>query len=304
MSIQAPTELYKLDLTSQGAEAEPLTSINQPVLSQVHTAPLEPFWFVGGAKEKVHGFVLTPPDFDKSKKYPLKYLIHGGPQGAWGDSWSYRWNPQLFAADGYVVAMINFHGSTGYGQPFTDSIRADWGGKPYVDLMNGLDYIAKNYPFVDSTRVCALGASYGGYAVNWILGSPGASRFKCAVSHDGVYNLESMYGTTEELWFPEWEFRGTPWTNRAVYEKWSPHRRAVNFKTPTLVVHGQLDYRVDLGEGLQLFTALQKQKVPSKFLYFPDEGHWVLKPQNSRLWYKTVNAWVDQYLKPEAPAAK
>jgi dipeptidyl aminopeptidase/acylaminoacyl peptidase len=149
-----------------------------------------------------------------------------------------------------------------------------------------------------------LGASYGGYAVNWILGSPGASRFKCAVSHDGVYNLESMYGTTEELWFPEWEFRGTPWTNRAVYEKWSPHRRAVNFKTPTLVVHGQLDYRVDLGEGLQLFTALQKQKVPSKFLYFPDEGHWVLKPQNSRLWYKTVNAWVDQYLKPEAPAAK
>jgi len=194
--------------------------------------------------------------------------------------------------------MINFHGSTGYGQRFTDSINSDWGGKPYVDLMNGLDYIAKNYPFVDSTRVCALGASYGGYMVNWILGSPGAARFKCAVSHDGVYNLDSMYGTTEELWFPEWEFRGTPWANRAMYERWSPHRRAARFKTPTLVVHGQLDYRVDVSEGFQLFTALQRQEIPSKLLYFPDEGHWVLKPQNSRLWYQTVNRWVDSYLKP------
>jgi dipeptidyl aminopeptidase/acylaminoacyl peptidase len=222
-------------------------------------------------------------------------LIHGGPEGSWGDAWSFRWNPNLFAADGYVVVMINFHGSTGYGEAFTRSIRGDWGGKPYVDLMRGLDYVIREYPFVDGSRVCALGASYGGYMVNWILGH--TDRFRCLVSHDGVFNLESMYGSTEELWFPEWEFLGTPWTNRAMYLRWSPHRFAENFKTPTLVIHGQLDYRLDVSEGFQLFTALQRRKVPSKMLYFPDEGHWVLKPQNSRLWYRTVNQWVDSYLK-------
>jgi dipeptidyl aminopeptidase/acylaminoacyl peptidase len=222
-------------------------------------------------------------------------LIHGGPQGAWGNSWTYRWNAELFAANGYVVVMINFHGSTGYGQKFTDSISGDWGGKPYVDLMKGLDYVEKTYPFIDKNREAALGASYGGYMANWLLGH--TDRFKCIVSHDGTFNTESAYGTTEELWFPEWEFKGPPWKQRELYRKFSPHLFADKFKTPTLVIHGQNDYRLDVSEGFQLFTALQRLKVPSKMLYFPDEGHWVLKPQNSRLWYETVNDWVDQWCK-------
>jgi dipeptidyl aminopeptidase/acylaminoacyl peptidase len=238
--------------------------------------------------------MVKPPGFNPQQKYPLKFLIHGGPQQGWGDDWSYRWNPELFAASGYVVVMINFRGSTGYGQKFIDEINGDWGGRAYVDLMSGLDYIEKNYSFIDKDRECGLGASFGGWMVNWILGH--TTRFKCLVSHDGEFNNESSYGTTEELWFPEWEFKGTPWTNRAMYRKWSPHLFAENFKTPTLVVHGQLDYRLDVSEGFQLFTTLQRLKVPSKMLYFPDEGHWVLKPQNSRLWYKTVNEWVDSWV--------
>jgi dipeptidyl aminopeptidase/acylaminoacyl peptidase len=272
-----------------------LTQINTPVLSQIAMQPLEPFWFTGAAKAKVQGFLVKPPDFDANKKYPVKFLIHGGPEGAWGDSWSYRWNPELFAANGYVIVMINPRGSTGYGQKFTEDIIGDWGGKPYDDLMLGLDYAERTYPFIDKNRECALGASYGGYAVDWILGH--TDRFKCLVSHDGMFDTVSAYGTTEELWFPEWEFQGTPWTNRATYEKWSPLNFATKFKTPTLVVHGQLDYRLDVSQGFELFTYLQRLKVPSKMLYFPDEGHWVLKPQNSRLWYKTVNDWVDSYLK-------
>ena len=188
----------------------------------------------------------------------MKYLIHGGPQGAWGDDWSYRWNPELFAANGYVVVMVNFHGSTGYGQKFIDAINGNWGGAPYQDLMLGLDYAEKTYPFIDKDRECALGASYGGYAINWIEGH--TNRFKCLVSHDGMFNTESAYGTTEELWFNEWEFKGTPWTNRELYRKWSPHLYATNFKTPMLVVHGQLDYRLDVSEGFQLFTTLQRLK--------------------------------------------
>ncbi len=194
-----------------------------------------------------------------------------------------------------VPRTANFHGSTGYGQKFTDSISGDWGGKPYVDLMKGLDYVEKTYPFIDKNREAALGASYGGYMANWLLGH--TDRFKCIVSHDGTFNTESAYGTTEELWFPEWEFKGPPWKQRELYRKWSPHLFAEKFKTPTLVVHGQNDYRLDVSEGFQLFTTLQRLKVPSKMLYFPDEGHWVLKPQNSRLWYKTVNDWVDQWCK-------
>jgi len=194
-----------------------------------------------------------------------------------------------------VVIMINPRGSTGYGQKFIDEINGDWGGRPYVDLMNGLDYAEKTFSFIDKNRECALGASYGGYMIDWILGH--TNRFKCLVSHDGIFNTESAYGTTEELWFAEWEFKGTPWNNREGYRKWSPHLSATEFKTPTLVVHGQLDYRLDVSEGFQLFTTLQKLKVPSKMLYFPDEGHWVMKPQNSELWYRTVNGWVDQWLK-------
>jgi dipeptidyl aminopeptidase/acylaminoacyl peptidase len=272
----------------------PVESINDAVLSQVAMSPLEPFWFTGANGDKVEGFLVKPPNFDASKKYPVKFLIHGGPEGAWGDDWSYRWNPELFAANGYVVVMINFHGSTGYGQKFIDAINGDWGGAPFEDLMKGLDYAEKTYPFIDKDRECALGASFGGYMANWILGH--TDRFKCIVSHDGTFNNESDYGATEELWFNEWEFKGTPWTNRELYRKWSPHLFATNFKTPTLVVHGQLDYRLDVSEGFQLFTTLQRLGVPSKMLYFPDEGHWVLKPQNSQLWWKTVNDWVDQWI--------
>jgi dipeptidyl aminopeptidase/acylaminoacyl peptidase len=297
MSVRAPNEIYAAQLannTPVGA-ARQLTHVNDAVLSQIDMPAMQSFWFTGADKSRVQGFLLKPPNFDAGKKYPLKFLIHGGPQGAWHDAWSYRWNPELFAADGYVVVMINFHGSTGYGQNFIDAINGDWGGRPYVDLMRGLDYVARTYPFVDKDHECALGASYGGYMINWILGH--TTRFKCLVSHDGTFNTESAYGTTEELWFPEWEFKGTPWTNRAMYRRWSPHLFAANFKTPTLVVHGQLDYRLDISEGFQLFTTLQRLGVPSKMLYFPDEGHWVLKPQNSQLWYKTVNQWVDTWAK-------
>ena len=297
---KAPPVLYEVP-DCQLSKPQPLTHINDTVLSSVSMSPLESFWFKGAHNDKVEGFLVKPPNFDAGKKYPVKFLIHGGPQGAWGDDWSYRWNPELFAAptsstsSGYVVIMINFHGSTGYGQKFIDAINGDWGGAPFEDLMKGLDYAEEHYAFIDKTRECALGASYGGYAINWILGH--TDRFKCLVSHDGMFNAESAWGTTEELWFNDWEFKGTPYDNRAMYEKWSPHQYAKNFKTPTLVIHGQRDYRLDVSEGLQLFTTLQMEGVPSKMLYFPDEGHWVLKPQNSQLWYKTVNDWVDQWTK-------
>ncbi|HEV2842020.1 MAG TPA: S9 family peptidase [Chthoniobacterales bacterium] len=299
VSSQAPNEIGSIDFQETGElgmrtiGVDPVTHMNDALLSQIDMQPLEAFTFKGANNDEVQGFLVKPPGFDATKKYPLKFLIHGGPQGAWGNSWSYRWNPQLFAASGYVVVMINFHGSTGYGQKFTDSISGDWGGKPYEDLMKGLDYVEKTYPFIDKTREAALGASYGGYMANWVMGH--TDRFKCIVSHDGVFNTESAYGTTEELWFNEWEFKGTPWENRELYRKFSPHLFAEKFKTPTLVVHGQLDFRLDVSEGFQLFTTLQRLKVPSKMLYFPDEGHWVLKPQNSRLWWKTVNDWVDQW---------
>jgi dipeptidyl aminopeptidase/acylaminoacyl peptidase len=293
LSVQAPSEVYKMDLDSK--KAEELSHLNDSFLEHVAMQPVESFWFAGAGGTKVQGFMVKPPRFDKDAKYPVKFLIHGGPQGQWGDEWSYRWNAELFAADGYVVIMVNPRGSTGYGQAFVDGVNKDWGGKPYIDLMNGLDYAEKTYPFIDKDRECALGASYGGYMIDWILGH--TNRFKCLVSHDGIFNTESAYGSTEELWFPEWEFGDTPWNNREGYRKWSPHLFASQFKTPTLVVHGQLDYRLDVSEGFQLFTTLQRLKIPSKMLYFPDEGHWVLKPQNSELWYKTVNGWVNSYLK-------
>ncbi|HKR31276.1 MAG TPA: S9 family peptidase [Terriglobales bacterium] len=298
MSIAAPNEIYKAAIPISGiSEGQQLSHVNDGVLSTVEMAPLESFEFTGANKTKVQGFLLKPPGFNAANQYPVKFLIHGGPQGAWGDDWSYRWNPELFAANGYVVVMINPRGSTGYGQKFIDEINGDWGGKPYVDLMRGLDYVEKSYPFIDKDRECALGASYGGYMIDWLLGH--TNRFKCLVSHDGMFNDVSAFGTTEELWFNMWEFKGTPWTNPTTYKKWSPNLSAPKFKTPTLVVHGQLDYRLDVSEGFQLFTTLQLLKVPSKMLYFPDEGHWVLKPENSRLWYKTVNDWVDQWIKKQ-----
>ncbi|MCU1297652.1 MAG: peptidase prolyl oligopeptidase active site region [Acidobacteriaceae bacterium] len=293
MALDEPDEIW--GRAPNHGDVRRLTHVNAGVLSHIDMSPLEPFWFTGALNDKVEGFLVKPPNFDPNKKYPVKFLIHGGPEGAWGDDWSYRWNPELFAANGYVVIMINFHGSTGYGQKFIDAINGDWGGAPFQDLMKGLDYAEKTFPFIDKDRECALGASYGGYMTNWILGH--TDRFKCIVTHDGMFNTESAWGTTEELWFNEWEFKGTAYNNRELYRKWSPQLSATNFKTPTLVVHGQLDYRLDVSEGFQLFTTLQRLKVPSKMLYFPDEGHWVLKAQNSQLWYKTVNDWVDQWVK-------
>jgi dipeptidyl aminopeptidase/acylaminoacyl peptidase len=319
MTVRMPGEVYVLDIEHiqqitaerlNGREPPPgteasaayavlkeqqLSHLNDAILSALDLRELETFRFPSLERARVQGFLIKPPGFDPSKKYPVKFLIHGGPQGAWGDSWSYRWNAELLAANGYVVVMINPRGSTGYGQAFIDGINGDWGGKPYIDLMRGLDYAEAHYPFIDKNRECALGASYGGYMADWILGH--TQRFKCIVSHDGMFNPESAYGTTDELWFNEWEFKGTPWANRALYRKWSPMLAETNFKTPTLVIHSQLDYRLDVSEGYQLFTTLQRMHVPSKMLYFPDEGHWILKPQNSQLWYKTVNDWVDQWTK-------
>ncbi len=296
-SISAPSEIACVDVSDgSGGSRQPvfITHVNDALLAKIDLPPLESFTFTGAEGAPVEGFLLKPPGFDASKKYPVKFLIHGGPQGAWGDSWSFRWNPELFAATGnYVVVMINPHGSTGYGQAFTDGVNGDWGGKPYVDLMKGLDYVEQTYPFIDKNREAALGASYGGYMINWILGH--TDRFKCLVSHDGLFNAVAAYGATEELWFNEWEYKGTPWDNPETYQKWSPDGFAKNFKTPTLVIHGQLDYRLDVSQGFALFTTLQRLHVPSEMLYFPDEGHWVLKPQNSQLWNKTVNDWVDQW---------
>jgi dipeptidyl aminopeptidase/acylaminoacyl peptidase len=275
--------------------------LNEEFLAQLDLPKMESFRFNAVDGTKLEGFLIRPPGFDAAKKYPLKFLIHGGPQGAWGDDWSYRWNAELFAANGYVVVMINPRGSTGYGQAIVDGVNGDWGGKPFTDLMTGLDYAEAHYPFIDKTRECALGASYGGYMANWILGH--TDRFKCIVSHDGMFDAESAFGTTEEDWFNIWEFKGHPWDyygkpdSENPYRKWSPSLSAKNFKTPTLVVHGQLDYRLDVSEGFQLFDTLQLLGVPSKMLYFPDEGHWVLKPKNSQLWWKTVNDWVDEWTK-------
>ena len=327
MKIDRPAELVSIWLGAIMGPAHSnvdkvLTSFNDSTLNQIKMSDLESFWFEGAEDAKVQGFVVRPPNFDPAKKYPLKFLIHGGPQGAWGDAWSYRWNAELMAADGYVVVMVNPRGSTGYGQAFIDGVNGDWGGKAYVDLMKGLDAAEAKFPFIDKERECALGASYGGYMANWVLTH--TNRFKCIVTHDGMYNPAAAYGDTEEMWFNEWEFRRGPATGAAVWDKepaspwryaalpaeqdpfrkWSPMLHIQNAKTPTLVIHSQKDYRLDVSEGFQLFTALQRLHVPSKMLYFPDEGHWVLKPQNSQLWYETVGDWCDRWTKTGRYAVK
>lgn len=277
-----------------------LTDINRDLLADIEMNPAEEFWFEGAEGRQVHGMIVKPPFFEEGKKYPLILLIHGGPQGAFGDEFHYRWNIQMFASPGYVVATINFTGSTGYGQAFTDAISGDWGGAPYTDIMKGMDYILDNYPYIDREKTGAAGASYGGYMVDWIEGH--TDRFTCLVSHAGVYNLESMYGATEELWFPEWEFKGMPWTNPETYALFSPHRFVNEFRTPCLVVHGEHDYRVPYTQGLEFFTALQRKGVPSKLLFFPDEDHFVRKPQNAELWWNTLHEWFDEHLKNDEMA--
>jgi dipeptidyl aminopeptidase/acylaminoacyl peptidase len=291
-SIDQPTEIYRAS-ARDGSSRTPLTRTN-PSLATFKLRPAEKVWFEGAGGTKIQAWVVKPADFAEGRKYPLLYLVHGGPQNSWHDGWTFRWNAEIFAAAGYVVFMPNPRGSTGFGQQFTDDISGDWGGKVYEDLMRGADY-AEALPYVDKGRTGAAGASYGGYMMDWFLGH--TTRFRAIVTHAGVYNLTSMYGVTEELWFPEWDLKGTPWTNPDLYARLSPHTYAKNFKTPTLVTHGELDFRVPIGEGLQLFTALQRQGVPSKMVYFPDEGHWINKPANSVLWYHEFIAWMDRWLK-------
>lgn len=292
-AFHRPNDVWSLDLKTKTLAQ--LTKVNADLLAGLDMNPAEEFWFDGAAGDKVHGFLLKPPAFDPSKKYPLLMLIHGGPQGSFGDDFHYRWNAQMFAAAGYVTAMVNFHGSTGYGQAFTDSISGDWGGKPYQDILKAVGYLHGAYPFIDKDRLGAAGASYGGYMIDWIEGQ--TAIFDCLVSHDGVFDLRSMYGATEELWFPEWEYHGTPWTSPEQYNKWSPSMYVKNFKTPCLVIHSANDFRVPLEQGLQFFTSLQRMGVPSKLLYFPDEDHFISKPQNAELWWKTIHDWLATYLK-------
>ncbi|MCK6600514.1 MAG: S9 family peptidase [Bacteroidetes bacterium] len=286
-----PYELFLLD--SATGKSEQLTFLNREILAGLDLPAPKEIWYEGANGIKNHAFVFLPPAFDPNKKYPLVYYVHGGPQGAWGDSWSYRWNPQVWAAQGFILVAPNPTGSTGYGQKFTDDISGDWGGAVYTDLIKGLDYSIQNFP-VDTTRMAAAGASYGGYMMNWFQGH--TTRFKTLISHAGVYNLSTMFGTTEEVWFPLWEFRGTPWTNPEMYKKWSPSEYVKNFRTPTLVIHGALDFRVPESQAFEYFTALQYQGVESRFLYFPDEGHWILKPQNSKFWHDTIFSWLKEKL--------
>lgn len=294
MSAIRPAELYRA--RSDGGRLRKVSGVNDAVFATLDITPPRVIWYPGAEGVRVQSWLFTPPRFDPQKKYPLIMLVHGGPQGSWGNSWSYRWNPPLWAAQGYVVVAPNPRGSTGFGQRFTDDINGDWGGKVYTDLMAVLDSVC-HLAYVDSTRKGAAGASFGGYMMNWFLGHTG-TRFRAIVTHDGVYNFESMYGATDEIWFDEWEHGGSPWDKPEEYARFSPHRYARNFRTPTLVVQGGRDFRIPETEAMQLFTALQRQNVPSKFMYFPDENHWVLKPQNSRLWHEVVFEWLDRWVKP------
>ena len=290
-----PYELFSYDLKHH--KYQQLTHINQKLLDQLELSKLEPFSFVGAHGDSVHGYVMRPPFFEKGKKYPAIELIHGGPQGAWEKEFHYRWNYQMFASPGYVIFMINFHGSSGYGQDFTNAVSRDWGGAPYEDILKGTQYVLDHYKCIDPERVGAAGASYGGFMINWIEGGE-QQPFKCLVSHDGVFEQVSMYGATEELWFPEWEFNGKPWDEGSLYQKWNPAapERVRRFKTPMLIVHGEHDYRVPYTQGLQIFTALQRQGIKSKLLFYPDEYHFVVKPQNAQLWWKTVHGWFKDFL--------
>jgi dipeptidyl aminopeptidase/acylaminoacyl peptidase len=297
VSMTAPFEVYVAN--SNGTGARQITRHNAGRLAALDLNAPEKYWFAGAGGTQVHAMLLRPPNFDASKKYPLLLIAHGGPQTMWSDAWSYRWNPQLFASPGYVVLMINRRGSTGFGQKFTDEITGDYGGKAFEDLMLGVDAALAKFPFIDGTRMAAAGASYGGFMMNWFA-SQTKGRFRAIVTHASLYDNASFYGATEELWFPEWDQKGTPWTNPEGYRKWSPSTYAAEFgkyKTPTLVIHGELDYRVPYNEGLSMYTALQRQGVPSRLVIFPDEGHWILKPQNSEFWYREVFAWLAKYLR-------
>jgi len=293
-SFSHPTELFSIGLDGTGLTQ--MTFLNMDKLAKVRMGTAEQFSFAGAGGDRVYAYVVAPVDLDPNARYPLAMLIHGGPQGSFTNSFHYRWNPQVYAGAGYGVLMIDFHGSTGYGQAFTDSIRGDWGGKPLEDLRLGLAAALNRYPWIDGQRVAALGASYGGYMINWIAGN-WPDRFRCLVNHAGSLDERIGYFETDELWFPEWEYAGPPWVDQQAYERFNPVSRAANFRTPMLVIHGALDYRVPDTQGIATFTLLQRLGIPSRLLYFPDEGHWVLKPHNSLQWHRTVLAWLDQWLR-------
>ncbi|PIS31176.1 MAG: S9 family peptidase [Candidatus Marinimicrobia bacterium CG08_land_8_20_14_0_20_45_22] len=284
--------------TLSDGKSKQLTNFNSELLADVDMNPIEDFRFISKDKTQIHGFLIKPPHFDKTKKYPMVMMVHGGPQGQWNDSWHYRWNLQLWAAQGIVIVAINPRGSTGYGQKFTEAISLDWGGKPFEDLVAGEKYVIENFAFIDKERLAAAGASYGGYMMNWMEGHMDDFKypFKTLVNHDGSFNLYAMYLTTEELWFPEWEYGGVFWNSPEQYEKYSCDNYIKNFKTPMLVIHGEKDYRLDFSQGLMVFTSLRRMGVPAKLVLFPDEGHWVLKPHNSRFWHQTVFEWLKSYL--------
>ena len=297
-SLTAPADLY-LGEAKPDTKWRKLTAFNEQALASVAMGEPEQFSFKGAGRDTVYGWVLKPADYREGTKYPVAFLVHGGPQGSFGDSWHYRWNAQTYAGAGYAVVMIDFHGSTGYGQAFTDSITGDWGGKPLEDLQKGLAAAAERYPFLDANNACALGGSYGGYMMAWIAGR-WPDQFKCLVNHAGIVDTRFMGLSTEELWFTEWESGGTVWGNPAGYEKHNPIRYIDRWKTPTLVIHGEQDFRVPYTQGLAIFTALQRKGVKSRLLFYPDENHWILKPANSLQWHAEVNGWLDAHLKPNA----
>jgi dipeptidyl aminopeptidase/acylaminoacyl peptidase len=292
-TLTFPSEVVRFGADGKGLSR--VTRVNDAQLASHALRPGESVSYTGAAGKSVQAWVVRPPAFDAARPHPLLVLVHGGPQGAWPDGWTWRWNAQVFAAAGYVVFMPNPRGSTGFGQAFTDDIRSDWGGKAYEDVMKGAEF-ALQLPGVDKTRAAAAGGSYGGYMVNWIAGH--TDRFRALVTHSGVFDLVSMYGSTEELWFPEWEFGGPFWSHPEGYRRFNPRDHVASFKTPTLVVHGERDYRVPLEQGLAMFTALRRQGVPARLLTFPDENHWILKPHNAVRWYQEVIGWLDRYTKP------
>ena len=295
-TLSSPVDLFRMDLAT--GELLQLTRVNADRLAGVALGEAEQFSFPGWNGETVYGYVVKPANFDPSRSYPVAFLIHGGPQGSFGNDFHYRWNPQTYAGAGYAAVMIDFHGSVGYGQAFTDSISGDWGGKPLEDLQKGLAAALEDNSWMDGERVCALGASYGGYMINWIAGN-WPERFRCLVNHDGTFDQRMMYFSTEELWFPEWEHGGPYWENPEGHEKHNPALYVDRWQTPMLVIHGALDYRIPETQGLAAFTALQRRGIPSRLLYFPDENHWVLRPSNSVLWHETVLDWLDRWLRED-----
>jgi len=293
-TLNSPAQLYSVKLA--GGKPQQLTTNNTDKLADVRFGEFEQFSFKGAGGDTVYGYVMKPWNATPGAKYPVAFLVHGGPQGSFGNAWSYRWNPQIYAGAGYAAVFIDFHGSTGYGQKFTDAISGDWGGKPLEDLQKGLAAAVEKFPWLDRERSCALGASYGGYMMNWIEGN-WPDGFKCIVNHDGVFDTRGMAYSTEEQWFTDWESGGPYFTVPDKHERFNPVHHVNKWKTPMLVVQGDLDFRIPTAQGLSTFTALQRKGIESKFLMFPDENHWVLKPANSVLWHHTVIDWLDHYLK-------